>query len=215
VAVNVRGARRMGTQGRSLPGVAVRIAGDGEILLQTDTACSGRWGEDAGALTDRHGWLRTGDQGDLDSDGFLHVHGRREEQLVLRGRRRTPALVIELRLRAMPLVERAAAFANARAPVALLSLDRGRASRWAREHALPDEPAQLCQHPSLLAELEKELTEAQDEAPETERVRRFAVVPDGFSLEEGERTPTGTVCRTVIARRRTELLEALLQRART
>lgn len=214
VTLNAPGSRRLGTQGRPLPGIAVRIAADGEVLLQGDTLCL----PDAAAegspavLFDRRGALRTGDLGDLDSDGFLRVQGRRDELLVLRGRRRTPALVVEARLRAIPLVSQAVALAEGGRPVALLALDREGSARLAREHGLPDDPALLALHPMLLAGLERELQRVQAEAPETERVARFAVVPGGFSLEEGELTPAGTVRRKVVARRRAALLEPLLEK---
>ena len=208
VTLNFKSSRRLGAQGRPLPGIAVRIAGDGEILLQGDTRCA-----EPGALFDRQGSLRTGDLGELDSDGFLHVLGRKEEQLTLRGRRKAPARLIEARLAAVPLVEKAIAIADGRAPVALLSLDRERCAHFAREQGLPDDPAQLAVDPTLAEKLAKELALAQVDAPEAERVERFAVVPDGFSLEEGERTPAGTLCRKVVEERRAHLIEPLLARA--
>jgi long-chain acyl-CoA synthetase len=196
VAVNAKDSRRLGTQGRPLPGVAVRIAGDGEILLHTDTACLPS--PDGEPMFDRHGWLRTGDLGQLDSDGFVTVSGRKDEQLPLRGRRRASAMGVEARLREMPLVRHAVAYADGRSPVALLSLDESR--------------RQGLDGPGLLALLERDLALVQREAPETERVRHFAVVPGGFSLAEGELTAAGTVRREVIARRRAGLIGPLLEK---
>ncbi len=210
VSLNAHHSRRLGTQGRPLPGLAVRVPADGEIELRGDVTCLA----DDGPVGRAEGWLRTADVGDLDVDGFLRVQGRGEEQLNLRGRRRAPPQLVEARLCAAPLVAHAVAVADGRSPVALLSLDRKRSARFAREAGIPDDPAILASHPALLSTLERELDRVQREAPDTERVRRFAVVPGGFSLEEGELTPAGTVCRRRIVERRRELLDPLLLQER-
>jgi long-chain acyl-CoA synthetase len=209
ITLNSKGSRRVGTQGRPLPGIAVKIASDGEILLRTDTASI----QDAGAI-DRQGFLRTGDLGDLDEDGFLKLAGRRDELLALRARRKIPAQIVEARLCDIPLVAHAAVFAQSGDVVALLALDRERSARYAREKGLPDDPIELAVHPTLVGQLERDLVDAQLTAPEAERVQRFSVVPGGFSLDEGELTPSGTVRRKVVQCRRPALLEPLFERPR-
>ena len=214
VAVNVKGSRRLGAQGRPLPGVAVRIGADGEIHLRTDSACLAAPDGERGAGPDRYGWLHTGDLGELDQDGFLHLAGRKDEQLVIAGRRRVTALSVEARLRSVPLVRHAVCVSDVGEPVALLSLDPERSRRFARDKGLPEDPAQLALDPTLLSQLAHDLVDAQLQASEAERVKRFSVVPGGFCLEEGELTPAGTVVRRVVATRRAGLLASMVARPR-
>lgn len=209
-ALNSPSARRLGAQGRALSGVAVRVAADGEIWLKGDILALSGGIEGQGASIDRHGWLRTGDLGALDVDGFLTLHGRKDELLAV-GRRKIPAATVERRLCASPLVTRAIAFSGRKRPVALLELNGARCVCFARNHGLGEDPTEIAAHPTLLARLHRDLEEAQRDAPETDRVEHVAVVPRGFSLADGEVTPAGTLCRSTVARLRGDLLDGLQQ----
>src|SRR5262249_57514141 len=96
---------RIGTVGERVPGVGVRIADDGEIFLSGPTIFGGYWRNDAAtAEVMADGWLRTGDMGELDEDGFLRVTGRKKELIVTAGGKNVAPAVLEDRIRAHPLV---------------------------------------------------------------------------------------------------------------
>ncbi|QNP69429.1 AMP-binding protein [Streptomyces roseirectus] len=186
---------RLGTAGQPLPGTAVRIAGDGEILVSGGHVLHGRWDPGASKLLPAApgGWLPTGDLGHLDEEGYLVVAGRRADTLTLLDGTRVAPVAAENRLRAHPLVSRAVLVGDARPYVAaLLTLSPAGLTHWRRTEKRTATPYEL-----LLgdAELREVLQAAVDEANAATGagIRRFAVLPG--DLAAGHLTPVGTLRR--------------------
>jgi long-chain acyl-CoA synthetase len=204
---------KIGTVGQPLPGVSVRIADDGEIFLGGPTIFGGYWHNDAATaevLAD--GWLRTGDMGELDDDGYLRVTGRKKELIVTAGGKNVVPAVLEDRIRAHPLVSQCLVVGDARPYVAcLITLDEESVDVWkARFPNLKDTAvAGLTEAPELLAELQAAVDDANKAVSRAETVRRFRVLPVDFTEQDGYLTPSLKVRRNVIMKDFAADIEAL------
>ena len=204
---------KIGTVGQPLPGVTVRIADDGEIFLGGPTIFGGYWHNDAATtevLSD--GWLRTGDMGELDGDGFLRVTGRKKELIVTAGGKNVAPAVLEDRIRAHPLVSQCVVVGDGRPYVAcLITLDEESVDIWkARFPNLKDASvADLAEAPELHAELQAAVDEANKAVSRAEAVRRFRVLPGDFTEQSGYLTPSLKVRRNLIVKDFAADIEAL------
>ena len=204
---------KIGTVGQPLPGVTVRIAGDGEIFLAGPTIFGGYWHNDS-ATTEvlADGWLRTGDMGELDEDGYLRVTGRKKELIVTAGGKNVAPAVLEDRIRAHPLVSQCLVVGDGRPYVAcLITLDEEAVDLWkARFPDLKDKAvADLAEAPELRAELQAAVDEANKAVSRAEAVRRFRVLPGDFTEQGGHLTPSLKVRRNVIMKDYAADIEAL------
>jgi long-chain acyl-CoA synthetase len=204
---------KIGTVGQPLPGVSVRIAEDGEILLGGPAIFGGYWqNEAATAEVLADGWLSTGDMGDLDDDGFLRVTGRKKELIVTAGGKNVAPAVLEDRIRAHPLVSQCLVVGDGRPYVAcLITLDEESVDIWkAKFPDLKDKDvAELTEAPELLAELQAAVDEADKAVSRAEGVRRFRVLPGDFSEQNGYLTPSLKVRRNLIVKDFAAEIEAL------
>ncbi|HEY2306960.1 MAG TPA: long-chain fatty acid--CoA ligase [Streptosporangiaceae bacterium] len=204
---------KIGTVGQPLPGVSVRIADDGEIFLGGPTIFGGYWQNDAATaevLAD--GWLRTGDMGELDDDGYLRVTGRKKELIVTAGGKNVAPAVLEDRIRAHPLVSQCLVVGDGRPYIAcLITLDEESVDIWkARFPHLKDTAiADLTEAPELHAELQAAVDEANKAVSRAEGVRRFRVLPGDFTEQNGYLTPSLKVRRNVIVKDFAADIEAL------
>ena len=129
---------RIGTVGRPIPGVSVRIADDDEILVKGDNVCAGYWHDDAATseLIDPEGWMHSGDLGRLDSDGYLHVTGRKKDLIITAYGKNISPEEIETGLRMEPLIAQAVVVGDNRPYLtALLTIDADAAAEWAAHRA--------------------------------------------------------------------------------
>ncbi|HEX3348712.1 MAG TPA: AMP-dependent synthetase/ligase [Acetobacteraceae bacterium] len=189
ISANTAGAARIATVGRPLPGVEVRIAEDGEILVRGDLVMDGYWGkpeETARAMVD--GWLRTGDVGQLDERGFLTITDRKKDLIVLSGGENVSPARIEGMLVAEPAIAQACVFGEGRAGIAALAV----AAEGFDEVAVA----------AAVSMVNKRLSV-------TERVRRHAVVAP-FTLQNGMLTPSHKVKRHEVVREYGKVLERLM-----
>jgi long-chain acyl-CoA synthetase len=204
---------KIGTVGQPLPGVSVRIADDGEIFLGGPTIFGGYWQNDAATaevLAD--GWLRTGDMGELDHDGYLRVTGRKKELIVTAGGKNVAPAVLEDRIRAHPLVSQCLVVGDGRPYVAcLITLDEESVDIWkARFPRLKDKAmADLTEAPELQAELQAAVDEANKAVSRAEGIRRFRVLPGDFTEQNGYLTPSLKVRRNLIVKDYAADIEAL------
>ena len=175
------GQYRFGTVGRPLPGIDVRLAGDGEVQLHGPTVFAGYHAnaEATSAVMTEDGWLRTGDLGILDADGFLRITGRKKDLIVTSGGENMAPLRIEEALTADPLVSQALVLGD-RQPylIALLTIDHAEQHR----RRLDDQDAR-----TAVGEVVNRVNRGLGAA---ERIRRHAVLPHEFSQERDEVTPT-------------------------
>ena len=203
--INGPGLVRPGTVGQPLAGVAVRIAGDGEVLLRGDCISVGYHGNPAAtaaALVD--GWLHTGDIGALDGDGYLRITGRKKDLLITASGKNVDVTALESRLRAHPLISNAMLVGEGRPFVAcLVTLDPVAArERGAGSGGYDRDPV-------LRAEVEAAIAVANRAVSRAESIRAFRILDREFTVAEGDLTASLKIRRDVVRARHRAEIEAL------
>lgn len=203
VSANLRNAIRIGTVGRPLPGVSVRIADDGEILVRGDLVFRGYWNNPGATVEvlDEDGWFRSGDLGALDEDGYLTITGRKKEIIVTAAGKNVAPAVLEDRIRAHPLVSQAVVVGDQRPFVAaLITIDEEVFPAWRAEHGHPETAtvADLRDDPGLRAEVQTAVDEANRAVSRAEAIKKFKILDRDFTETSGELTPSLKVKRSVV-----------------
>ncbi|MCY1345409.1 Long-chain-fatty-acid--CoA ligase FadD15 [compost metagenome] len=209
---NEAGLRKAGSVGRALPGVELRIGEDDEVLVRGPLVFQGyfRQPERTAETFTEDGWLRSGDLGRLDDEGYLWLTGRKKELIITAGGKNIAPTPIEARLKQHPLVEQALVHGDRRKHLsALLALDPQRLEAWARRHGLAGEQTDWLHAPALLADLQAHIDSLNAELSQVERIKAWALLPRLLSQEEDELTPTQKLKRPVVERRFAELLDGL------
>ncbi|MCZ2837286.1 AMP-dependent synthetase/ligase [Modestobacter sp. VKM Ac-2985] len=216
-AVNHDAALRIGTVGRPLPGVDTAIADDGEVLLRGGIVMRGYWKNEKATTEaiDADGWFHTGDLGELDAQGFLTITGRKKEILVTAGGKNVAPAVLEDRLRAHKLVSQCIVVGDQRPFIAaLVTLDAEALPTWlkaqGKDAALTSE--QLRDDPDLLAELDAAVAEANKAVSQAEAIKKFRVLGDDFTEDNGTLTPSLKLKRAVVMKEFGAEVEALYAR---
>jgi long-chain acyl-CoA synthetase len=177
---------RIGTVGRPVAGAEIRLAEDGEILIRSDAVFAGYYKEPeatAAALTE-DGWLRTGDVGEIDAEGFLRITDRKKDLIITAGGKNIAPQNLENALKTSRFVSQAIVIGDRRPYVtALVTLDEVETASSGRE------PRRLVQE--LVDEVNRDRTRV-------EQIKRFVILPRDFSQEDGEVTPTLKLRRAVI-----------------
>ena len=203
VTLNVPDGVRVGSVGRPLPGTRLRVDDDGELLVSGAQVFSGYWrNEEATAqVLVPGGWLRTGDLGEIDAEGFVRVTGRKKEIIVTAGGKNVSPSLLEDRLRAHHLVSQCMVVGDGKPYVAaLVTLDSEAVAHWAGQNGRSGSVASLARDPELLAELQEGVDEANQAVSQAESIRRFKVLPVDWSEETGELTPSLKLRRNVVLR---------------
>jgi long-chain acyl-CoA synthetase len=216
-AVNHDAALKIGTVGRPLPGVDAAIADDGEVLLRGGVVMRGYWkNEQATAeAIDADRWFHTGDIGELDSQGFLKITGRKKEILVTAGGKNVAPAVLEDRLRAHRLVSQCIVVGDQRPFIAaLITLDADALPAWLKSKGKDESlsPEQLRDDPELLAELDAAVAEANKAVSHAEAIKKFRVLGSDFTEENGTLTPSLKLKRGVVMKEFGTEVEGLYQR---
>ncbi|RFU22533.1 AMP-dependent synthetase/ligase [Geodermatophilus marinus] len=216
-SVNHDGALRIGTVGRPLPGVSAAIADDGEILVRGGIVMRGYWhNEQATAeAIDADGWFHTGDLGDIDSDGFLRITGRKKEILVTAGGKNVAPAVLEDRLRAHRLVSQCIVVGDQRPYIgALITLDEEALPAWLESKGKPagTKAADLTEDPDVQAEIETAVADANKAVSKAEAIKRFRVLGGDFTEANGMLTPSLKLKRSVVLKEHDAEVEALYAR---
>ncbi|MFD8146319.1 AMP-dependent synthetase/ligase [Streptomyces sp. NPDC059708] len=204
---------RLGTVGWPLPGTAVRIADDGEVLLRGGHVFAGYWNVSAQPAG---GWLATGDIGELDADGYLTITGRKKDLIITSGGKNVAPAPLEDWLRAHPLVGQCMVIGDNRPYVAaLITLEPEGLAHWRQMHKKQGVPVrELVTDPALRGELQRAVDEANKLVSRAESIRRFAVLPGEFSEAGGHLTPSLKLRRGAVARDYAEEIEALYRTPR-
>lgn len=196
------GRQRNGTIGVAGPGVEIKLAEDGEILVRGGVVMRGYYKEPRATADtiDADGWLRTGDLGAVDDDGYYRVIGRKKELIITAGGKNIAPAAIEFLLQQHPLIGQALAVGDRRPYItALLVLDAEAASAWARARGIDSlSLAELAQHPQVLEEAQRSVDEANTHLSRVEQVKRFKLLPREWTAQTGELTPTLKRRRSVI-----------------
>jgi len=212
ITVNPLAAPRLGTVGRVIPGVEIRIAGDGEILARGPNIMRGyhnRPADTAAALVD--GWLHTGDIGRIDPDGYLSITDRKKDLIVTSGGKNIAPQPIQMRLKSSPLVSDAIVIGDRRKfPAALIVPDFVAIEATLREHGAPSGTReQLAVRPDVQALFQRVLDQINLELAQFEKIKRFALLPSEMTVEGGELTPTLKLRRSVVEERWAAVIEQL------
>jgi long-chain acyl-CoA synthetase len=216
--MNRPASMKIGTVGPPMPGVGVRIADDGEILIRGINVFKGYWNNQT-ATDDvlRDGWFHSGDLGSLDEDGLLRITGRKKEILVTSGGKNVAPAVLEDRLRAHPLVSQCIVVGDGKAFIAaLLTIDQEMYPIWAKNvglHGVDLDAARTNER--VLAELQKAIDRANHAVSKAEAIRRFAVLPGDLTEESGHLTPSLKLKRNVVMLDYREYVEQLYDNPRT
>jgi long-chain acyl-CoA synthetase len=192
---------RFGSVGRPLPGFEVRIADDGEIEMRSETVFQGYYKdpEATAAVLGQDGWLKTGDIGVLDEDGFLHITDRKKDILVTAGGKNVAPQNIENDLKTSTYVSQALVIGDARPYVAaLITLDPAEIGRWAAGEGIEVDVAALARDERVRGLLQGVVDDVNRERSRFEQVKRFAILPRDFTMEAGEITPTLKVRRRAV-----------------
>jgi len=207
------GGARIGAVGTAFPGVEVRIADDGEVLVRGPLVMGGYYKDPelTIATIDADGWLHTGDIGELDADGFLKIIDRKKELIITSGGKNISPALVEYELQRHPLIGQACAVGDRRNYVtALLVLDPETTPAWARARGIQfDSLADLAANPDVLAEVERGVEEANSHLARPERVRRFTLLPAEWTVQSGELTPSMKRRRGVIIDRYAKEIDEL------
>jgi long-chain acyl-CoA synthetase len=212
--VNRPSRNKIGTVGPPLPGVAIKIADDGEILLRGPNVFAGYWHNDAATaeVLDPEGWFRTGDVGGLDEEGFLQVTGRKKELIVTAGGKNVAPAVLEDRLRASPLISQCVVVGDGRPYIAcLITLDEEGLEFWRKQHGLAAD-ADGTDNPELTADIQAAVDEANKAVSRAESIRRFRILPTDFTEDNGYLTPSLKVRRNLVVKDFAADIEALYNR---
>jgi long-chain acyl-CoA synthetase len=209
--VNPPGAVRVGSVGRPLPGVSIRIEDDGEILIKGGMVFEGYWNNDEATaqILDDDGWFRSGDIGELDDDGYLFITGRKKEIIVTSAGKNVAPAVLEDRMRGNPLISQVIVVGDAKPFIAaLVTIDEDAVGIWAqaqgKEGAAWEE---LRTDGELMAEVEAAVTEANKAVSAAEAIKEFRILPSDLSIQGGELTPTLKVKRSVVAEKYADLID--------
>jgi len=187
-SVNQPNRFRFGTVGPALPGFEVRTAADGELLIRSETVFAGYYKDEEAtrAVLDGDGWLRSGDLGEIDADGFIRITDRKKDILVTAGGKNVAPQNLENALKTVPLISQALVVGDRRPYVgALITVDPSVAD------GLPEAEVQ--------ARVQAAVDRANAELSRFEQIKRFAILPRDFSADEGEVTPTLKLKRRVCA----------------
>jgi len=218
VSVGRPDRQKIGSVGQPLPGVAVRIAEDGEVLVTGKSVFPGYWRDEAAtkeAFTD--GWYATGDIGELDDEGFLTITGRKKEIIVTAGGKNVSPAVLEDRLRTAALISQCMVVGDGRPFIGVLvTLDPDTFGPWKARHGKPADatPTQLRDDPELNAEIQAAVDDANKAVSRAESIRKFRLLDGDFTLEQGHLSAKLGIKRSVLAKEFADDIEALYSEPR-
>ncbi len=218
ISVNRIGKNKFGTVGIPLDGIEAKIAGDGEILIKGENVMQGYYkndGETKTAIID--GWLHTGDIGEIDSDGFLKITDRKKTLIKTAGGKYISLTHIEDTIESSPYVYQAVALASDEEHfvTGLIVPDFEELRNFAHASRIVFEnEKELIQNPAILKLYEAEINRCQKNMAKFERVRKFALISEPFTIESGELTPSLKLKRRVIEAKNREIIEKLYKVSR-
>ncbi len=212
--VNRPDRNKIGTVGQPLPGAAIKIGDDGEVLIGGPTVFPGYWQNEAATKETfaEDGWFRTGDIGELDDEGFLTITGRKKELIVTSGGKNVAPAVLEDRLRGHALVSQAMVVGDGKPYIAaLITLDTEMLGPWKKRHGVPDDTpvATLRDNPEIVAAVQAAVDDANKAVSRAESIRKFRILDVDFTQENGQLSAKLGIRRSVLAKDFADEIEAL------
>jgi long-chain acyl-CoA synthetase len=213
IALNTPLHQRMGTVGRPLPNVELKLAEDGELLVRGPSVFPGYWQKPAATAEcfDQDGWFRTGDIAHFDADGYLSITDRKKELLKTSGGKMVAPQPIENKLKNNVLVAEAALIGDRHKFIsALLAPNFVALEEWARQSGIETKSrAELVADSRVLTLYGEIVSEVNASLANFETLKRFRVVPEEWTVESGELTPSMKLKRRAINARYKSLIDAL------
>lgn len=212
LSVNLPGAHKIGTVGRPLPGTAVRVADDGELLFRGAQVFTGYWHDEVATAEalEPDGWFHTGDVGEVDDEGFVRITGRKKEILVTAGGKNVAPAVLEDLLRAHHLVSQCLVVGDGQPFIAaLVTIDEDAFPTWAAVHGKKGGVRDHVDDPELQAEIESAVAEANKAVSKAESIRKFRILSEDWTEEGGQLTPSLKLKRSVVTRQSRDEIAAL------
>lgn len=211
--VNLPGRNKLGTVGPPIPGVEVKIAEDGEVLIRGGNIMQGYFNNPAATaeVLDADGWFHTGDIGALDEDGYLSILDRKKELIITSGGKNIAPLSIESAFNTDHYIERVVLIGERRNYLtALVCPDFPVLREWAATQGLAlNTNSEIATHPAVRTLMEERVALVNAKLARFEQIKRFAILDTQFTTESGEITPTEKLKRRVIAERYSEVIEGL------
>jgi long-chain acyl-CoA synthetase len=219
IAVNTFQHARLGTVGRPIPGVEVKIAPDGEVLTRGPHVMAGYYQKPGATaeVLDRDGWFHTGDVGQLDDAGFLCITDRKKDLIVTAGGKNIAPQPIERLAKTNKFVSNAVMLGDRRRfPIMLIVPNLQTLGAWAAEQGITTgTAAALLGRPEVRQKLEQEVLITLGDLAHFEIPKKFVFVPEDFSVEAGELTPTLKIKRRIVEQHHREAIEALYAEDKT
>jgi long-chain acyl-CoA synthetase len=217
LCVNSPDAVKLGTVGPAIPGVELKIADDGEILGKGPNIMKGYWNmpEATAEAIDQEGWFHTGDIGEIDEGGFLKITDRKKEIIVNAYGKNVAPAPIENALKSSQFIGQAVVIGDRRKILAALVVpDFEALDSWAeREGHDVDQIGDFLKTDAAMELFQKEIDTVNKELARYEQIHVWELLPDDFTIETGELTPTQKIKRRVIGSKYAEVIESLYQRS--
>jgi long-chain acyl-CoA synthetase len=210
--LNLPDAYSFGTVGKPIAGTEVVVAGDGELLVRGPGVFKGYYRDEqatADAFTES-GFFKTGDIGEIDAEGFVRITDRKKNLIVLSNGKNIAPQKLENRFQTIPLIGATLVHGDRRNYlVALFTLDPDVARSWAKAESVDGDLAAIAEDPRLVGRLDQLIGEKNAELPRFEQLKRWKILPDEWTTEDGSLTPTLKLKRRVLEARHKELLDSL------
>jgi long-chain acyl-CoA synthetase len=204
-------AFKFGTVGRAFRDAEIKIADDGEILVRGPNVFKGYYkNPEATKETIVDGWLHTGDIGELDSDGYLKITGRKKDIIITAGGKNITPANLEAEIKQSQWVSQCVVIGDRRPfLVALVTLDPEEVVKLAEERGWSKDPGEIAKNPEMRALIQEHIDQLNQKFARVEQVKKFEILPADLSQEGGELTPTLKVKRNVVAAKYERDIEAL------
>lgn len=203
---------RIGSVGRPIPGNAVRIADDGEVLIKGPIVMSGYWKNEAANREVFDGeWFKSGDLGTLDGDGFLYITGRKKELIITAGGKNVAPAVLEDRLRSHPLISQCMVVGDNQPYIAaLITLETDTLKTWVETNKkVGASLSDLTRDPDLISVIQTAVDETNKAVSRAESIRRFVLLDRDFTIAGGHLTAKLSIKRHVVAKEFAESIKSL------
>lgn len=213
VAFNTVENLKFGTVGKPMPMCEVKIAEDGEILVKSAMIFSGYYkdAEKTAGMFDENGWLKTGDLGELDEDGFLKITGRKKEIIVLSSGKNVAPALIENFVKENHLISQCFLSGDGKSYcVALITLNQAEAEMFAKANKIAYKDfTELTENQAIYVIIKQTVEKANSRVSSSEQIKKFMILERDFSAESNEITPTMKLKRNVIAEKFKDVLNKL------
>ncbi len=210
---NLPGAFRIGSVGKALPGVEVELADDDELLMRGGVITDGYYKlpDDTRESFDSEGWLHSGDLARIDEDGYVWIIGRKKEIIITAGGKNIAPAKLETVLGNHPLISKACMVGDGRKFLAMvIALDHEEAPEWAKARGVEYlDLAGFSKLPEVTAEVERAVREANESVSPVEQVKKWLIVPDEWTPDSGEVTPSLKLKRRVVLDKYADDIESL------